>query len=820
MARTSLWMRYPFWSRFAVLVVFPVLVLVVLALTALRKSLPLTTGQLDVAGLRAAVSVERDANSVPAIRAGNDHDAYFALGFVHAQDRLWQMEMYRRMGAGRLSEVLGRTSLSSDITMRRLGLYDNAKKILRGLDAPSRAVLLAYVDGVNAGTQALPVLPVQFHLVGMQAEPWKAEDSLVMMQMMAWQFSSNLGAEIQRLLLIQNYGIATANTLMPGVPDKLGAAIAALDAGQVKKYAGIGQDINVFGDPRKTIGSNAWVVSGKHAASGLPMLANDPHLSTPIPSLWYLASIKGDSLDVTGATMPGLPFVMIGRNPDIAWGMTNAMVDTQDVVIEEINPLNRDQYKVGQAWVDMQLKREEILVKPDFLRAPKGPEVITVRRTVHGPMVSDISDPLGRISFSVRWTGDDDQGGTFASLVKMNYARNWSDFNAALSGFVAPIHNFVYADRAGNIGYVAPGRYPVRTSANGSVPVLGSRAGDIWTGALDYAEVPREFNPPDGFVVTANNNFLAKDYQHHLTADWAPGYRAQRIRAELERMVKAGKLTAADMTRLQADVLAPSMHNGVLAAMRQVTAQTPAQARALAVLNRWDGAMSENSSAATLYTSWLSHLNVLLFDQIKHKSARSAGGFDPLAQMKLRENDEFVEKVLAGSEGALCSTKGEGCGPLLRLALDRALAELTASLGSEPADWQWGKVHRVVFAHFPFSKARFSPNMPAAEESALSTIFDREVASAGGSNTVNVGNPSLQKETKYLQFEGAMYRQVIDFGVPAGSLFMQGTGQSGNPFSSHYDDLIAPHQQGRYLHMIERAAATSLRLQPLITQQK
>jgi penicillin amidase len=824
MARTSLWVKYPFWCRFVALVVLPILALAIVAVIGLWKSLPHTGGQLNVTGLRAPVSVARDEKSIPDIRASNDHDAYFALGFVHAQDRLWQMEMTRRTGAGRLSEVLGEPSLSSDITMRRLGLYDNAKKILQGLDQSSRAVLQAYVNGVNAGATALSVLPVQFHLVGMRPEPWRAEDSLVMMQMMAWQLSSNLGAEIQRLLLIQNYGIATANTLMPGGPSELAAAVAGVGAGEVKKYTGIGYESSIFGDPRKTIGSNGWAVSGKHTASGLPILANDPHLSTPIPSLWYLANIKGDTLDVAGATMPGLPFVLIGCNPDIAWGMTNAMADTQDVVIEDINPMNHDQYKVGDAYVDMLLKREEIHVKQDFLRAPREPEVITVRRTRHGPMVSDISDPLGRISFSVRWTGDDDHGGTFASFVKMNYARNWTQFNDALSTFVAPIHNFVYADRSGNIGYVAPGKYPLRASGNGSVPVLGSRAGDTWTGTLAYTDVPRSFNPPEGFVVTANNNFLSRDYQHHLTSDWAPGYRAERIRAELDRLVKTGtgKLTAQDMARLQSDVVTPSMQNGILAAMRKVSAQTPAQARALAVLRAWNGAMSEDSSAATLYTSWLSHLNILLLEKIKEKAVRSAAGVDPLGRMKYRDNDEFVEKVLSGSQDQLCSTATPAgpaaCGEVLRLALDRALVELATALGSDEHDWQWGKVHRIKYAHFPFSKARYSPSMPAVEESAFSTIFDRTAASAGGSNTVNVGTPSLEKETKYLQFEGAMYRQIVDFGDPSASLFIQGTGQSGNPFSRHYDDLIDLHQQGRYVPMIKRAAVTTMRLQPLTNQ--
>jgi penicillin amidase len=775
----------------------------------LFRTLPTVDGELRIAGLASPVSISRDTHSIPGIQAASDHDAYFALGFVHAQDRLWQMEMNRRIGAGRLSEILGESAVGGDIMMRRLGLYQNARKTWAALDQRSRDVLRVYAGGVNAGMAALRVLPVEFVLKRHRPEPWVPEDSLVLMQVMAWKYSGNADAEIQRLLLIQHHGLDVARALMPGTPAQLPAVTAQASDRGWQDYLALSSAGGLLGAHLEAVGSNGWVLSGKYTASGAPLLANDPHLTTPIPAIWYLATVKGGALDVAGATMPGLPFFFIGKNSNIAWGLTNAHADTQDVVLEQLNPVNKDQYLDGGTYVDMEIHRETIYIKNDFLRPVRAPEVIDVRRTRHGPLVSDISPTLGKMPFSIMWTGDLDTGGTFQAFLRMNYAGNWDEFRQALSGYVAPVHNFIYADRWGNIGHIAPGAYPLRVAGDGSIPVRAGQSDIRWKKYIPYQEQPHSFNPPEGFIVSANQKNVSDDYPYYISSDWSPAYRAKRISAEIERLIsnKAGRISAADMFALQLDVVTPGMANQGLKALGKLKGETARQERVLALIRNWDGAMSTESVEALIYSSWMSHVNIALIEKLKSESVRSNASGEPLDALKYRNNQEFIESVLTGAT----REQYEG---LLLASLEGAIVELQKKLGEDLSLWKWGKVHQLKLAHFPFSKPAWSPDMPLAEESVLSTVFDRSQSTGGGDNTVNNGPASFERKTKYMQFFGAMYRQVVDLGSASGGYFMMGTGQSGNPVSSHYDDMIEAHQHGDYLPMSGRPQNSTLVLRP------
>lgn len=820
MLRQNFWNRHPFWSRCLVWIGLPIAIGLILCVAALVNSLPRTSGKLQVENIEQKISIQRDRYSVPEISAQTDGDAYFALGFVHAQDRFWQMEMNRRIASGRLSEILGASALGSDAFMRRLGLVSNANKIWHSMAPTERKILQRYVDGVNAGIEKLQVFPIEVYLLHYRPERWTPVDSLVLMQAMAWAYSSNYAVELTRLALIQHYGESAAEHILPGVVENDAVELLTkLDRIQLGRDVGIVFGHDPFGDSRRSIGSNAWAVSGKYTASGAPILASDPHLGTPIPAIWYLASLHGARLDVSGATIPGLPFVLIGRNHDIAWGITNAMADTQDAVIELINPLNHNQYKVGQTYVDMEVHDEEIRIRSDFLRPPVAPVVIPIRRTRNGPLISDNGLYSSDLAFSVRWSGDDDSGGTFAAYVRLNYAHNWNEFRTALSTYVAPINNFVYADRAGNVGSLAPGFYPLRRGGNGGLPVAGWHEGDIWAGALAPDEAPQVLNPADGIVVAANQKFVDESYPHLITVDWAPSYRAERIRAELNRLVARGngKLSAADMMALQSDFLTPAYRNGVLKRMRELPPRSEAQRRVLALLAKWDGRMSEDSAAAAVFAAWSGQLNYVLFSHLIDDKKHVTGPGDPLPALRHSDNSQFIERVLTQPAHPWCGSgtaSDDRCDGFMYSALNRAIHDLESRLGKDERRWRWGQVHAVQFAHFPFSKDSHMPYFPSVGSSSFTGWFDRRSAQGGGNDTVNVATISSAEDTQFSTFVAPMYRQVIDLAIGKNSSFVLGTGQSGNPVSPHYDDLIEPFKRSEYLPMSGRKVLEQLILLP------
>lgn len=812
--------RFPLLSRVILWLGLPLVAIGLMSYQTLKMSSAKQTGELLISGLKHQVIINRDAQGVPHIMAKTDDDAVFALGFVHAQDRLWQMEMNRRLGAGRLSEVIGIEAYRSDRFMRTLGLHRNAMKMWRQLGAKNRQMLDTYVAGVNAGIAELDMLPPEFTLYNYEPEPWKAIDSLLWMQLMTWQLSNNFSFEIQRALLIKALGRDKANELLPEVPDSEATQmLTQLEPQQLTQLLGDYQ--NPYFVPKKYVGSNNWVVSGKHTATGKPLLANDPHLINALPAVWYLAKLEGENLQTQGATFPGLPFVVIGQNQHIAWGVTNMLADTQDIYLEKINPLDRNQYWRDGQWKNVERYREEIQIKADFLRREYRPRVIDVRRTNYGPLLSDISPQLENFAYSLRWTGDDQNGGTFNSYAKLSYAKNWDEFNQALSTFIAPVHNFVYADVEGNIGYIAPGKFPLRAkgAGNGDVPALGWKPNSSWQGWIPFSDIPRVFNPAQGFVVTANNNVTADqelmggNYQYPLGYDFAAPYRANRITSLIKQQISTSKnqLTSQHMQQIQADVLNP-IFSQVKSALLATATTTEQQRRALILLQTWDGNMTLDSAASTLFVSWMSHFQRLLIsDDIAQAGFTGVPAYI-LTRLEEQLNYPFLQRVMTENKSVWCDFKKtdvqESCKDILHIAFAHAVNELDKNLDSDPDDWAWQAVHKAQFPHFPLSEAEVAPHMPASDDSVFSRVFHRSIASPGGSETVNVAPISLADDSKYLQFFGATYRQILDLDEQQHSQFMINTGQSGNRISEHYDDLIEQHRDVKYLKMPATPVAT------------
>jgi len=507
-------------------------------------SLPKTSGELSMSGLQNPVDVVRDKEGIPHIYAKSAHDAYFALGVVHAQDRLWQMEMNRRIAAGRTAEILGPKAVGTDRFLRTLGVRRNAQAIVQHLAPDARAALEAYAEGVNRYlAQRSGPLPPEFLLTGAPAPaPWEAADSIAWMTMMAWDLSANWTQELLRMRLAQKLDMAHIQAFLPPYPGD--APLHTQDyTGLYRSLAGLSsqlEKVSAIAPPSlvEGMGSNNWVLGGARSRTGKPLLANDPHLGLTAPALWYFAHLSAPGLNVIGATLPGLPAVIIGRTDRIAWGLTNTASDVQDLYIEQINPENPSQYRTPDGWADFEQRTETIRIKGE-------PDVqLAVRVTRHGPVISGALPLVDRAPIDARshvmafsWTALRPDDLTFQASLRLNRARDWEEFLSAMRDFGAPQQNVVYADVAGNIGFVAPARVPLRRRDNdlkGLAPAPGWDARYDWAGFIPFDELPRQYNPMSQQIVTANQKVVGPAYPHFLTSEWTLPYRANRIAAMLE----------------------------------------------------------------------------------------------------------------------------------------------------------------------------------------------------------------------------------------------------------------------------------------------
>ncbi len=766
-------------------IIVGILLLILVGLFAglfyLRGSLPRTKGTVQVAGLDGPVEITRDADGVPHIFATTDHDAIFALGYVHAQDRMWQMEFQRRVGAGRLSEILGESTLNADKFLRTLGMYRAAETAWPALNQQGKMALQAYAAGVNAWLGEGHPLPPEFLILGVEPEPWTVTDSLVWTKMMAWDLGGNYDLELLRVRLAQAIGPERAAQLMPAYPEAGTTVLAAnqLPAHAVDALLALDTDLQFdFHLRGLDIGSNNWVIAGSRTATGLPLLADDPHLGARIPSIWYLAEVQGDNVHVVGATLPGLPLMVIGHNENIAWGVTNLDPDVQDLYMERINPKNLNQYEIEGEWVDM-----DIVEEPIYVKGEEEPILWAARSTRHGPLISDVSGSIQR-PVALRWTALDPNDTTFDSFMQINYAADWAQFTTALKGYVAPSQNFVYADRQGNIGYFGPGRMPIRAQGEGLVPVPGWNSEYEWIDWIPFEELPQMYNPEVGYIATANNRVVPLDYPYLITHDWTVPYRAERV-VELIEELSSGdqKISVADMAAMQADQHSAQARE-LLPLLLKVEPADERQAQALEILRAWEGEAAVDSIATTIYEAWFMHLGRTIFED-----DLSGDLYDDFA---VRRHPTFLVNELTNPGTIWCnnflSTPTESCADITAEALDNALDDLEERLGDDMAAWQWGNVHLTQYPHNPFSRV-----------AALKFFFHREIPNGGDTYTVNVA--PVRFSEPYLQYHVPSYRHIVDLSDWDNSLFMHTTGQSGNFLSPHYDDLIERHQAVEYLPM-------------------
>ena len=733
----------------------------------LKTSLPDIDGTVAVEGISGSVDILRDEWGIPHIHAESPEDAYFGLGFAHAQDRFFQMEMQRRGAQGRIAELLGWLAVDNDRFLRLLDLYRAARSSLATLPPETRAALEAYAAGVNAwlATRTGPSAPELALLLADEPEPWHPADSVSWLKVMALMLSGNWREEALHAALVQRLGPEKAASFLPPSPD---SDTTVIDIGEGVDFAAFA---TLFARllPDTNNGSNNWAVSGDHTVSGSPLAANDPHLGFAIPSVWYLAHMAAPGLNVAGATLPGLPLVLVGTNGAIAWTLSNTGPDTQDLFIERRDPDNPDRYMTPAGPVPFAVRDETIAVRFS------GNQNVTMLETRHGPVLTGMvgsleGDADDEEVLALAWTmlHDDDQSVSAALL--LHTAGNWQSFNSAARNFAGPMQNIIYADRDGSIGVLSPGLVPVRRSGDGRLPVDGSSGEADWAGRIPFDELPRVVDPPSGIIAAANNRPVGRDYPYFLSHRWEPEWRARRIHEVLDT---GAPHDPAGFSRLQLDTrsgLASALVPHALAGTPQTTTGRLLQIR----LEDWDHSMDAGLVAPTIFHAWYRALTRAIYaDELGDLFAR-AWRDRPLFVLATLDDDihGWCNDTLAGETLTCAEVSGR--------ALDEAADTLVRSHGSDPSGWVWGDVHAMHLRHPLFS---FVP--------ILDTLTGVSIPLGGDGYSVSATSYRLASGHDHFNtFHGPALRAVIDLDDPVTGHFVIMPGQSGNPFSPYYDNLV------------------------------
>jgi penicillin amidase len=795
------------------LVVFIVLLLAVATVGGylyLSRSLPVTSGTLRLAGLQTPVEVVRDADAVAHIYAANELDLYRALGFVHAQERLWQMEMQRRVASGTLAEIFGPAAISSDRLLRTIGLQRAAESAWQQSPSDTKKIVEAYVAGINqyissrTGSGFAP----EFKMVGFTPQPWKAADVLAGLKLLAWQLDNiSYSTELLHADLINKVGAERAQQLMPEYSEGEPVTLAYNTHGNYERVVAAADEIGEVTNGIGTVnygglGSNAWVIASAKSVTGAPILANDPHLGSSIPALWYLAHLRAGDVDVIGATIPGLPFIVTGRNRHIAWGVTHLVADVQDVYRERLDTEGRTAEFKGQP--------EPVRYVEEKIRVKGGPEVKQlVRITRHGPLLSDAINandaqmpptrrPAPLEPLALRWTGLDEQDTTLQSFIKLNRARNWNEFKEGLRDLKAPALSFVYADVDGNIGFYAAGYVPIRSAGEGTLPAEGWAGATEWNGTIRFEDMPQTFNPPSNFIVAANHRPVSGEYPHFLGRQWAASYRARRI---TELIDAKEKLSLDDNAAIQGDTVSLQLRELAPLLTTFVSPQNEDERRGLELLKSSDGSTGGSSAAAAIYASW--------YQQLAYRLTADDLGLRLLSRYEERFDyvSRFLTSALKDPASPWCddvnTPERESCNDLMGQTFRRALADLRSKLGPDLQSWRWDELHLAVFPHQPFHRIAF-----------VRELFSRSIPNGGDRSTINIGPYGFNRD--FEQYASPGYRELISLTNPNDGRFILATGQSGHFLSSHYDDYLKDWQAVRYrpMRMEHQQGGKTLTLQP------
>lgn len=715
-----------------------------------RTSAQQTSRTLSISGLHGRITIRRDERGIPYIEASNDEDLYFAQGYVTANDRLWQMDLMRRTARGELAEVLGNAALDQDKQHRTLGFAQEVEKELAQASPATRAVLESYARGVNAYTDSLDPksMPPEFQILQYKPRPWTAADSLLPVKLFAEALSNTWRLDVMREALASLPAekraalmpeISPLDVLVVGKDIRKTASSFAVDsltasAAQAAKPSNelismLAESAETESQSLERIGlyaeglaaSNNWVVSGKHTASGKPLLANDPHLAASAPSIWHMVNLSAPGLRVAGVTAPGLPGIVIGHNDRIAWGFTNVGPDVQDLYLEKFDPANPHRYLTPQGWRDAEVRNEEIKVRKGFGSSENDIVSFDVIVTRHGPIILERDSK----SYALRWTALDPKANNADSSYLVAKARNWKEFTAALRSFTAPTQSAVYADVDGHIGYYAAGVVPVRKSGDGSVPYDGATDAGEWTGWIPFDKMPHVYDPPNGIIVTANQRIVGTDYPYFLTHSWAQPYRARRI---WDLLNQKPSLTIDDFRRIQGDVtsiaLASFAHDCARLLKPGIPAADQKQRDSIDALEKWDGEVKAESSVAPLAFQ--------MRVAFRFRILTAALGPDLLKVYGWSNFETTLDRLMKEQPKEWLPKEFNSYAELLRACYGDARQALTRNPGADESKWKWGEMQKVRFNH-PLAPAPF-----VGMQFTIPTFPQNGVGSLGA--TVNVGN--------------------------------------------------------------------------------
>ena len=806
-----------------------------LAVTTVRSAYPQTSGELRIAGLSGSVQVLRNEQGVADIYADNPTDLFTAQGFVHAQDRFWQMDFRRHITAGRLSELFGPSQVETDTLIRTMGWRRVAEQELPLLSAESRRLLNAYSDGVNAylRSRSTTELSLEYSVLGLTGlnyspQSWSAVDSLAWLKAMAWDLSGNAADEIERALLTPQFGPEQVDKLFPTYdldrfapiveqgavrggrfrpteqPQSGRAPLRDSEQALFRTAKSLDSLPSMLGEEGAGVGSNSWAIAGSRTSTGQAMLGNDPHLATAVPSLFQQVGLHCTTVgpacpyDVSGFSFAGMPGVVIGHNQQISWGLTTPYVDVQDLYLEEIRD---DQARVGDDWQPLEVRTEQIRVKGEA-----EPRTVTVRASRHGPLMSDASDQYresgrtsdGDYAVALSWTALTPRN-SMDAIFALNRAQDFESFRSAAAMLAAPSQNLLYADREGNIGYQLPGDIPLRGRGDGSAPMPGWDKRYDWTGMIDFDQLPYSYNPPSGYIVAANQTIIGPRYPHPLTAGQSFGWRSQQLVDRITAVDKINPATAEtlfnDDTVRYAEDLLPTLLKA------EITERWVAEGQQ--VLADWDGrATTDSAGAAFFYVLMQQVLQQTFDDQLPASLQPSSGDrwYAVLAQLIKEPDNAWWDDART----AEVETRDD----IIVAAYGLARKEITVALSRDSSGWEWGKLHRTTLRHEAFG-----------EVAVVDNLFNRgDEPVAGGPAVVNA--MSFQDRDGFEVTNGPTLRMMINWAAVDESRWINQSGNSGHAYHRNYldqyplwvDGELLPFRFGR--ETVEAEATETLHLEP------